>query len=327
MLRIGSTPPESSQTSPDAAGRAQRRACIDAQGFGRATNQRTGGAARAVPAPATEAATPASMTQKRVGRKPELPFLTKVYNAFAPLFGWPLVQSWDADSSIKTVFTTERVQKTLTRINSGEVLNEIVPEDFRRDYPRSMFRIGGEATLQGDYNMQIFSLIQQALPPQRTGELRRDEAYLHLLRYQIQDLANQQLFGMHDSLHPAMIMNYANRGYSLQDRASSPDHNADIAVEEQQKGAWKAALKRLGVPASAYATGTFSPGLEFSITREDNILKITGIKKYVVHDQNQNPIGFDALRVDIALDLTKWDATKLLNDQRPEYVLQLPSVN
>ena len=85
-----------------------------------------------------------------------------------------------------------------------------------------------------------------------------------------------------------------------------------------------AILPSLNVPETLVSPNEqFNPGTTYAFTQEGNKLKLTGIKKYVITEfTTGNPVAFDAVKVTLTIDLTKFDWTKLVKDQGPGCVTE-----
>ncbi len=200
--------------------------------------------------------------------------------------------------------------------------SETTRAEFFRDTNRCVYTIGNTnfapTTMrqvennQEQYDRAIRNLISP-LAPQRALISPGEQTLIN----DIQSIAYQQLFQMHNNLFGSMAGTYmAQTHNSLQrpefptDQVSTANANHLIALTDA-----------LDVPGNLIrrnerGEGTFTPSVEFSIRREGDIIKIVGIKPFVIIRPSEGgmPIGFDAFRVEVNINIAGFE----LNNQNPQ---------
>ncbi len=189
----------------------------------------------------------------------------------------------------------------------GKSIGEEVSPQFILDYNRSNFELAGQKVNEQLYNanrgripektfvafcnrlfrQQLESIIPQLKPQEK-----------ELLRYQVQDLMTQRIFGLNTSMMERLQANYMESGYLAMGGSSNQLDQVTIA-----------GLRALNIPPEALQN-------RYELRVENNRLRITATQPLVViKPPATQPVGFDAIKVDLVIDLNTFNPAKSLADQ------------
>lgn len=192
-----------------------------------------------------------------------------------------------------------RVAGKASQSPSRNTLVEETPSSFLRDCIGAGYHIGGkrihsplrdasvqdsrlpiasDPVIRNTVNDEFRHFLQSALAAR--GK-RCDAAAVNLLRYQIQDIATQGLFVLSPEFFERMFLEYQEKGCHL-------------GTYSQSEG----------------------KGLNFYFAIEGDMLTIKAVRTFGVHTNPSNPpIGFDAMRMTVAIDLRTFNPSLPLLSQ------------
>ena len=193
---------------------------------------------------------------------------------------WDVVGSYKAFQSVQ-----ERWKGYKARLS--EMLDKIVPDEFLRDISRVSFFFGGHSfriSKIGGHNItadQAFkhNLALNAYLKQAFDSVRRQvkAAELNLLRYQLQDIAQQGIFNADAQFVQAFMKDYRAAGLHAHDATH---------------------------------------GVQYHFWVFEGVITLKAeVQVAIYQDKEQPALGFDALEVFVTLDTRQYNPTLLLTEQ------------
>jgi hypothetical protein len=260
-----------------------------------------------------------AMSERKITRQSQLslPFWTRVYNVFAKLFSWPTIDLQDPQKVL--------LHMKVKAFDKDKDPGFEVSDKFAKDANRATFEIGGKQVHYEDVKKELqkagheatHELVMRSMSDRLSAQLRDafrgvgralDGATLHSLRYQLQEAATQELF--FEPLQP-FVKKSLERNINPQD--------STVGLNEGN-------LHYLAKKESQDLVENFNrDSIKYEFLTKGDQLIIRGEKKFILQSiETGQVLGFDALRVEVTIDLKKLDPTKPLT-QQPEGTVQTTS--